>query len=120
MKLVHVFATFVATILASCSPYTNHIPVTKPGMQEEGVVSMKMGERKKIATLTRGSLVNPVPTLGPAHYLSSSDPRVLAIEGKPFEKDAWAVALAPGKVDIRYTGKDSGRDGQTTRVVVVP
>ncbi len=119
MHLRLVPPALVLAILNSCSPYTNHIPVTKPGMQEEEVVSMKMGERKKIATLNRGSIINPVPTLGPAHYLSSSDPSVLAIEGKPFEKDAWARAIKPGKVDIRY-GKDSGREGQTTRVVVVP
>ncbi|RYD17512.1 MAG: hypothetical protein EOP88_26175, partial [Verrucomicrobiaceae bacterium] len=116
MQLRRLSPALFLTVLASCSPYTNHIPVTKPGIQEEGVVSMKMGERKKIATLSRGSLINPVPTLGPAHYLSSSDPSVLAIEGKPFEKDAWAKAIKPGKVDIRY-GKDSGREGQTTRVV---
>lgn len=120
MKIPFISAAISITLLASCSPYTNHLPVHPTDSQEAEVVTMKPGERKKIATRKGVSGINPVPTPGPAHYLSSSDTRILAIEGKPFEADAWAKAIAPGKADIRYTGKDSGRDGKVTRVVVIP
>lgn len=120
MKSNALSMAIASAFLASCSPYTNHLSVHRADSQESNVVLMKPGERKKIATRTRGSGINPVPTLGPAHYLSSSNPRILVIEGKPFDADAWAKAVSHGKVDIRYTGKDSGRDGQVTRVVVIP
>lgn len=112
--------SFLLHVLASCSPYTNHLPVTPADSPEASGITLKVGERRDIATRTGGSGINPVPTLGPAHYLSSSDTRVLAIEGKSFEATARAVAIAPGTADIRYTGEKSGRDGKITRVTVTP
>ena len=118
MLLRHLTPALLLTLLASCSPYTNHLPVSSPG--KPASITLKVGERRDIATRTGGSGINPVPTLGPAHYLSSSDTRVLAIEGKSFEATARAVAIAPGTADIRYTGEKSGRDGKITRVTVTP
>ncbi len=66
-----------------------------------------MMSKPLLANLSPGFL------MGPSHFLRSSNSKVVAIEGSPFDPVAWIRALSPGNASIQ-----NADNGRVTTVVV--
>jgi hypothetical protein len=89
------------------------MPVSSATDPEPKIVSMKVGERRKIKSKTILTEFSPGFMMGPSHYLRSSDSRVVTIEGNSAGPVAWVRAISPGNANIQHTD-----DGRITPVVV--
>ena len=116
MRPTFLLIAAISTQFFSSCYYRNHMPVGSAKTLDQEVVTMTVGERRKIVSKTVLTNISPGFMLGPAAYLRSSDPLVVEIEGSFDEPVAWARAKSPGKVNIEHIGPE----GQFTRVIVIP
>ena len=115
MKIRSLLISVILSVLCTSCYYRDHMPVSSATDPEPKVVSMKVGERRKIASKTIFTKFSPGYMMGLSHYLRSTDSRVVSIEGGVVDQVAWARALSPGNANIQHTD-----DGRITPVVVEP
>lgn len=115
MKTLSLISSLVLSLTCTSCYYRNHLPVSSATDPEPKIVSIKVGERRKIISKTILTEISPGYMMGPSYYLKSSDPSVVAIEDDSAGRIAWLRAISPGSAVIHYSD-----GGLITPVVVKP
>lgn len=113
MKLWALLISLILSLFCSSCSYRNHLPISSETDPAPRIVSMKVGEKKKIMSKPLLANLSPGFVMGPSHFLRSSDSEVVAVEGSPFDPVALIRAVSPGEASIRYAN-----DGRVTTIVV--
>ncbi len=94
-RLPYVIATSIAMMQTSCY-YRTHMQVTSSPVDSSRIITMQVGDTRKIMSKTILTEISPGFMLGPANQLSSSDTNVIKIQGRDTDSVAWVQAIAPG------------------------
>jgi hypothetical protein len=82
------------------------MPVTSSVVAGSSLITMKVGERRKIMSKTILTEISPGVMTGPAYQLRSSDPSILKIDSNDNGPEALVKAMAPGRADIQYIDQE--------------
>ncbi len=99
-------------LFTSCY-YRTHVRMVPQTNPDPPVLTMRVGENRKIASKTLLTEISMGFMFGPGYHMKSTDEKVVKIDGNGMEWTASAEALSPGTADVHY--KD-----RYTRVVVLP
>jgi len=115
MNFLSAFGLSSLLFVASCS-FSDHMPrVPVESNANDQIVSMKVGERRKVMSKQVLSEFNMGYLMPPSFYMKSSNPQIISIDGDD-DRVAWVEALRVGQADILY---HSASEEKTT-IKVIP
>lgn len=111
MNFTALAAAVCIPLISSCY-YRTHVRLVPDTNPNPPVLTMRVGEKRKIASKTLLTNISMGFMFGPGRYMKSSNEGVVKIDGNDLEWTASVKAVSPGTADIHY-------EDRYTRVVVV-